>query len=135
MSRNSPPLSLSKEFGPKHPKTALGLSRRDSIVPFATELGWDDVQAGNLRVRHLDALFAGVLVQPALHGEASLRGGAGDQLHDDLGRKRRLAAPVLSDERGEAVLDTVPFAGAGWHVRDGDRQSDLIGKRLQLGFP
>ena len=63
------------------------------------EVGWGNVEVGDLLVRHLGTLFIGVPVQAALHGEAGLRGSAGDQLHDDLVCQQRLAAPVLGDER------------------------------------
>ncbi len=94
------------------------------------ELGWGDVETGDLLVGDLDALLVGVLVQPAPDGEPGLRGGAGDQLDDDLMRQQRLAAPVLGgagrkipsgeagckasggDEREQAILDAVPFAGS-----------------------
>jgi hypothetical protein len=37
-----------------------------------------------------------------------------DQLHDALMAHQWLATPVLGDKREQAVLDLVPFAGAGW---------------------
>ena len=99
------------------------------------EVGRCDVEAGDLRVGHLGALLVGVFVQPALRRQAGLRRGAGDQLHDDLVREQRLAAPVLGDEGEQAVLDAVPLAGARRQVRDGDGQPGLVGERLQLGLP
>jgi hypothetical protein len=38
---------------------------------------------------------------------------------------QRLAAPVLGDVRKHAVLDLVPFAGAGREVADVNAQTQL----------
>ena len=57
--------------------------------------------------------WIGVGVDAAGDGEAGFGRGGGDQLDDDLMADQRLAAPVLGDEGEQAVLDAVPFAGAG----------------------
>ena len=70
-----------------------------------------------------------------MHVEPCLRCRRCDQLDDDLAADQRLAAPVLGDEGEEPMLDTVPFAGAGWVVSDGDGQSGFVGEGLELAFP
>ena len=71
----------------------------------------------------------------AAHREAGVGRGGGDQLDDDLVADQRLAAPVLGDEGEQAVLDLVPFAGAGREVADGHGQAGLVGEALQLELP
>ena len=61
--------------------------------------------------------------------------GVGDQLDDDLMADQRLAAPVLGDEGEQAVLDAVPFAGAGRQMADGDRHPEFVGQHLQFALP
>jgi hypothetical protein len=60
---------------------------------------------------------------------------AANQLDDDVVVDERLAAPVLGDVGNEAVLDAVPFAGAGRQMGDGHRESGFVGKALEFTFP
>ena len=76
-----------------------------------------------------------MLVELGVDVEAGAGAGGGDQADDDLVADERFAAPVLADEREEAMLDLVPLAGAGREVADGDRQPALVGEPLQLGLP
>jgi hypothetical protein len=55
-----------------------------------------------------------------------------DQLRDGLMADERFAAPVLGDKREQAMLDLVPFAGAGGQVAERDGNADLVGEFLQL---
>ena len=89
------------------------VSRFDGVVPLTVEVGGRDVQRRHLGIGDLDAFVVGVLVEPALDGQALLGRGAGDQLDDDLMGQQRFATPVLRDEGEQAMLDAVPFAGAG----------------------
>ena len=73
----------------------------DCVVPLAMKLGWRDVQAGDLRVGDLGTFLVGILIKPALHGEAGLCRRAGDELDDDLMRQQWFAAelwPNLGDD-------------------------------------
>jgi hypothetical protein len=58
-----------------------------------------------------------------------------DQLDDDLMTDKRLGAPILSNEREQFVLDTVPLAGAGGMMSDGDGKAGLVGEDLKLTLP
>ena len=68
----------------------------------------------------------------ASHLQACVGGGGGDQFDDDLMADERFAAPVLRDEREQAVLDLVPLAGAGRQMTDGDGNAELVGQRLAI---
>jgi len=68
-----------------------------------------NVEGGHLGVGDLDALFVAGLVETAGNGEAGCGGGVGNQLDDHLVTDQRLAAPVLSDEGEQAVLNTIPL--------------------------
>ena len=48
---------------------------------------------------------------------------------------KRLGAPILSNEREQLVLDTVPLAGTGRQVCDGYDEAGLVGKALEFAFP
>ena len=76
----------------------------------AGEVGGGDFDAGRIRI--------GVDLGTDL--EAGFGGGGGDQLDNDLMADERFAAPVLGDEREEAVLDLVPLAGTRRQVADSD---------------
>jgi hypothetical protein len=77
----------------------------------------------------------GPLVEAGVDLQAGACGGRGDQVDDHLVADQGLAAPVLRDEREQAVLDLVPVAGARREVTDLDREPGVVGKALQLGLP
>src|SRR3954452_10758725 len=94
-----------------------------------------EVEGGHLGIGNFDALLVAGLVETAGNGEAGCGGGVGNQLDDHLVADQRLAAPVLGDEGEQAVLDTIPLAGAGRQVVDGDGDAKLVGEGLELAFP
>jgi hypothetical protein len=94
-----------------------------------------DVERGHFGIGHLDAFWVPVPVDVAGDGEAGVGGGGTDQLDDDLVADERFAAPILRDAGEEAVLDSVPFAGAGWQMDDAYDEACLVGEALQLAFP
>jgi hypothetical protein len=61
------------------------------------------------------------------HGEAGFGGGRRDRLDDHAIADEWFGAPVLADEREEAVLDLVPLAGAGRQVADHDVEAEFVG--------
>jgi hypothetical protein len=85
----------------------------DSVVPFIMKGIWFDVEGCHLVVGDLDALLISIGIKLTGNGEASLGGGAGDQLDDGQVADQRLGAPVHGDEGEQLVLDAVPFTGAG----------------------
>ena len=94
-----------------------------------------DDKACHLGVGHLDAGRIGVAIEFGADLEAGMRRRRADQLHDGLMADERFAAPVLGDECEQAMLDLVPFAGAGGQVADRDGNADLIDEFLQLDLP
>jgi len=80
-----------------------------------------NVDGVHLGIGDLDALGIAVGVDVAGDGEAGVGRGGADQLDDDLMADERLAAPVLGDVGEQAMLDPVPFAGAGRQVSIGFR--------------
>jgi hypothetical protein len=72
------------------------------------------------------------LVDVASDGEAGIGSSGADQLNDDLVADERFAAPVLGDIGKEAVLDAVPFAGAGRQMGDGYNEAGFVGKALEF---
>ena len=94
-----------------------------------------DIDGRHLGVGDGDALWIEIVVDLAADGEAGLGGGCGDQVDDDAIADEGFGAPVLTDEREQAVLDLVPLAGARRQVVDDDVDTDFVGQRLQLAFP
>lgn len=90
------------------------------------ELGLGDVGTDDLLGEDVDALLMGVLVQSAMECKSGLSGGVGNQLDVDLMGQQFGAPPVLGNEREEAILDVVPFAGVRQPMYDGYRQACLI---------
>src|SRR5882724_6636583 len=102
----------------------------DSIVPFAVEVVTCEVDGFHVGVGHLDAGRIGVLIEFAPNLETGLGRRSCDQLDDDLMADEGFAAPVSGDEREEAMLDLVPFAGAGRQVTHGDGNAEFVGQLL-----
>ena len=92
----------------------------------------EEVDGVHLGIGDFDACRIGVAIELAAHLEAGVGGGGGDQLDDDLVADEWLAAPVLGDEREQAMLDLVPLAGAGRQVADRDGEAEFVGQLLQL---
>ena len=107
----------------------------DGVVPVAVEFVAVNVDGVHLGVGDFDAGGINVGVDLAAHLEAGVGGGGRDQLDDGLVADERLAAPVLGDEREEAMLDLVPLAGAGRQMADRDGDVEFVGQALQLALP
>src|SRR5215471_3103308 len=95
----------------------------------------DEIDGFDLCVGDLYAGWIGVLIELTVNLEAGLGCGGGDELDDCLIAYERLAAPVLSDERKQAMFDLVPFAGAGRQVAHGDGNAEFVGQFLQFDLP
>ena len=99
------------------------------------EGGAGEVDGGEFGVGDFDSFRVGAFVEAGVDIESGACGRGADQVDCDFeaGRLdcdfeagRRLAAPVLRDEAEQAVLDLVPFAGAGWEVADLDGEAGLV---------
>src|SRR6202040_4111565 len=113
----------------------LAIVRRDGVVPFAVEFGASDSDGVHFVIRDDDAFWILVGVEFAVDREAGARCRGGDQVDDHAIADQRCGAPVLTDEREQAVLDLVPLAGAWRKVADGDVDAELVGQALELALP
>lgn len=84
----------------------------NGVVPLAMKHMRLKVHARELGIGDAPARGVDAVIQSAPHGEARRRRGGGDQVHNDLMGDERLAAPVLCDEREQAVFNLVPLARA-----------------------
>lgn len=75
-----------------------------------------DSHGCELGVRYSHPLGVGVGIELATNLEPSAAGCARDQIDNDLMAYEGFSSPVLRDESEEAMLDFVPFAGAGRQV-------------------
>ena len=94
-----------------------------------------DRERVHLLVGDLSAGRVEAFVQFGADGQSALGGGGADQVHHHLVADQRLAAPVLGDVAEHAMLDLVPFAGAGREVAHRDAQPQRVRKLLQLELP
>ena len=94
-----------------------------------------DINGSEFVVGDLDAGGVGGGIELAADLETGFGRCRADQLNDDLMADQRLSAPVAGDEGKQAMLDLVPFAGAGRQVTDGDRDIEFVGQLLQLQLP
>ena len=76
-----------------------------------------------MRVEDLGAFGIFIFVELGAYFEAGIGCGRGNQLDDRAIASQRLAAPIDRDEREQAMLDLVPFAGAGWQLAAGSWQT------------
>ena len=72
-----------------------------------------EIDASHFGIGNLETGGISVGIDLATDFEAGVGGSGGDQLNDDLMADEGPAAPVLCDQREQAVLDLVPLAGAG----------------------
>src|SRR4249920_75654 len=107
----------------------------DAVVPVAVEFMAMEIDAGEVGGSDFDAGRVRVGVDLGMDLEAGFSGGGGDQLDNDLMADERFAAPVLGDEREEAVLDLVPLAGTRRQVADSNNEIEFISELLQFHLP
>jgi len=72
-----------------------------------------EVDAFDLGVGHLYASSIGVLIELATNLEARTGRRGSDKLDDGLVTHQRLAAPILSDERKQAMFYFIPLVAGG----------------------
>jgi hypothetical protein len=86
-------------------------------------------------VRDDNAFGIAVGVKFAADLQSGFGGCSGDKIDDHAIADQWFGAPVLGDERKQAVLYLVPFARSRREVVNFDRYADFIGEPLQLAFP
>src|SRR4051812_7826969 len=108
---------------------------RYGIIPFTVEFIVRDVDRVHLVIGHLDAFRVQVGVDLAADLQAGVGRRGADELDDDLMADQWFATPVHGDEGEQAMLNPVPFAGAGRQVGHRYLQTSLIGEALQFALP
>src|ERR1039458_4101541 len=78
------------------------------------ELVWPKIDLSQFGIGDFDAGRVTAFVQFGMNPQSCSGSRGGDQVDDDLQTDQRFAAPVLSDEGEQSVLDLVPLAGAWW---------------------
>src|ERR1017187_3049231 len=99
------------------------------------ELVWPKIDLSQFGIGDFDAGRVTAFVQFGMNPQSCSGSRGGDQVDDDLQTDQRFAAPVLSDEGEQSVLDFFPLAGAWWKVTDCDAQARLVRQFLQLHLP
>ena len=92
------------------------------------ELVWSKIDLRQFSIGHFDAGRVRALVEFGMNPQPCSCGRGGDQTDDDFETDQRLAPPVRSDEREQAVLNLVPLCRAWWKVTDRDTQARCIGQ-------
>ena len=90
-----------------------------------------ETYVSQLFVGHFDFCRVSVGVKGCFHDQSGSRRRIGDQIHNDFKALQGTGTPVLGDEAEEAMLNLVPFAGAGWEMTDEQRDPQLIRQLLQ----
>ena len=109
--------------------------RFDRVVPFTVELRMRDTEMFEVIVADLYPCFVFTRVQRGPNNETGPRGGARDEIHDDLVGRKRSASPVLSYETEQTMLNLVPLAGSRWKVTDLQLHSQFVRQSLQRFLP
>jgi hypothetical protein len=99
------------------------------------EHGAGEAYGGELGVGDFDPFRVCVLVEAGVDVESGACWCGADEVDDDFEAGEGCAAPVLGDEAEPAVLDCVPFAGAGREMAHLDSETGLACELLQLGPP
>ncbi len=102
----------------------------DCIVPFAVKLVAYDIDLRHFLIGYDDAFWIGFGVEFALHGKARIGGRGADEIDDDAIADQRRGTPVQADERKQAVLYLVPFAGARRQVVKLDIDAKFVSQLL-----
>src|SRR4051794_15224224 len=107
----------------------------DGVVPLAMELVTGDVEAGHLLIGYDNSLWIGARVEFAADGKPGLCCGGADETRDHKIADEWLALPVHREEREQGVLPFVLFTRTRREVVNGDVESHLVGKTLELKLP
>jgi hypothetical protein len=77
-----------------------------------------NVEVSHDLVRDDDSLGIGFVVEFASNRQAGSGGRGADQFDDDAIAEQRFGPPILANEREQAMLDLVPFAGSRRQMMD-----------------
>ena len=110
----------------------MSASGQKTVVPVAMKLVSPELEFGHLLVGNFQPRRISVGVELAFHRQAGGGGCGGNEVDYDFMTDKRLAPPVLTDEREEPMFDLVPLAGARREVTDRYLQPAFIGQFLQF---
>ena len=102
-------------------------TRPNNVVPITLEVIAFYVQLAEFLGRDLLADRIAATIEASANEEPAAVGRVSNQVDDRLIGTQGTAAPVHRDEGKQAVLNLVPFAGAGWKVADKNRNVELVG--------
>src|SRR5208283_429337 len=105
------------------------------VIPLSMKRVPDHIHLFKLCVCYLYTFWICVVIHGAVHAQSLGGCGRSNEIHNYFMAYEGPAAPVFADERKEAVLDLVPFAGAGRKMAYGDGKSSVVAQLLKLGFP
>src|SRR5271168_133311 len=108
---------------------------RDRVVPLGMEVFTVNVDGLQFGVCDADLVGVGALIEAGVDLEPAAGRGRADQVDDRLQGGERLAAPVHGDEAEQAVLDSIPLAGAGREMADSELKAGLVCEFSQLELP
>ena len=91
-----------------------------------------EVERLHFLLGHFDSALVRSAIQPSFDGQPRLGRSPGNKIDDGTVVRQGPTSPVGGDEREEAMLDLVPFAGAWRKMTRRDRQVLLRRKALQL---
>jgi hypothetical protein len=94
-----------------------------------------EIELFHVSLGDLDPGGIATLVKRRLHGEPFASRRSGDEFNDGFIGGERPPSPVLADEREEAVLDLVPFAGPWRKVAHVHVDVVPVGETLKLNLP
>src|SRR5215204_569244 len=107
----------------------------NGVVPITMKGRACDDHIREVGVRHFDADGIGTGIQLCPDREPGGGPHTPNELDHGFAIDERTPTPVLGDVTEEAVLDLVPLGGAGWKMRDADREARPRSEALQLDFP
>ena len=101
----------------------------------AMEFSASDVEGSHFIIGGGHTFGIGIMIHIAIDLESGVCRGRADQVDNGGEPPQRLAAPVLADERKQAVFDAVPFAGAGGQMANHDLKPKFGGEFLRFDLP
>ena len=84
----------------------------------------------HLRISDLPTFFIRVLIKLTIHLKPLLSFCVANQFDNRAIVMQGFTSPIQRDKAEQAVLNSIPFAGAGWKVADADRDTQLVTELL-----
>src|SRR5277367_1895043 len=108
--------------------------RFDGVVPFAVKFVRMEVNLSQFLITDLNTRWIRSCIKTGFYLETSFRPGGTDEIDNNLMTDQRPPAPVHGDIRKQAMLNLVPFAGAGREMANRDLQAAFISQVLDFNL-